>query len=146
MTAFDDWRDLCEAKARYCRFCDTKDWAAWGELFTDDIEYDVSGGASVDFPPIRGREAVVSTVSAALEGVKISHQPSSPEMDIQGDEANVIWAMHECVVHGPDKPVTFAYGHYRERWVRQGRQGRQWKLATLRLDRYIVLNQPPGLA
>lgn len=143
LAAINDWVALSEAKARYCRFCDTKDWAAWGELFTDDIEYDVSGGASQDIPVIRGRDAVVSQVSALLEGVKISHQPSSPEMDIQGDEARVIWAMHECVVHGPGKPVTLAYGHYHERWVRQ--DGR-WKLAALRLDRYIVLNQPPEAA
>ena len=143
LAAINDWLALCEAKARYCRFCDTKDWAAWGELFTDDIEYDVSGGSSVDFPVLRGREAVVSQVSAALEGVQISHQPSSPEMRIEGDEARVIWAMHECVVHGAGKPVTFAYGHYHERWVRQ--EG-HWKLAALRLNRYIVHDQPPPTA
>ena len=34
------WMDLSEAKARYCRFLDTKNWEAWGALMTDDVEFD----------------------------------------------------------------------------------------------------------
>lgn len=29
-------------KARYCRYLDTKDWAAWRALFTDDFVSDTS--------------------------------------------------------------------------------------------------------
>ena len=139
LALIEDRIALIEAKARYCRFCDTKDWAAWGEVLAEDVEYDVSAGASVDIPVIRGRAAVVAQVSALLEGVEIAHHVSSPEMEIAGDEARVIWAMHECVDFGPGKPLATAHGHYHERWVRQG--GR-WRLAALRLTRHIVHAQP----
>ncbi|WP_264992339.1 nuclear transport factor 2 family protein, partial [Mycobacterium montefiorense] len=29
-------------KARYCRYLDTKDWAAWRSIFTDDFVSDTS--------------------------------------------------------------------------------------------------------
>lgn len=31
-----------QLKARYCRYLDTKDWAAWRALFTDDFVSDTS--------------------------------------------------------------------------------------------------------
>lgn len=32
-------------KSRYCRYLDTKDWAAWRALFTDDFVSDTSKAA-----------------------------------------------------------------------------------------------------
>lgn len=38
-----------QLKARYCRYLDTKDWAAWRTIFTDDFLSDTSeaGGAVI---------------------------------------------------------------------------------------------------
>ena len=34
--------DLIQAKARYCRLLDTKDWSALAQLLTEDIEFNLS--------------------------------------------------------------------------------------------------------
>lgn len=124
-----DWLAICNAKARYCRTLDTKDWDGFRDIFTEDYELDVSdsGGG----PPIKGREAAMESVKSSILTAKTAHQVHSPEITIDGDEAHAIWAMQDRVVWGPDRSLT-GYGHYHERWVR--RNG-EWKIATLRLTR-----------
>ena len=49
------WADveaIKQLKARYCRLLDTKDWAAWRDLFTDDF---VSDTSQVGGKMVRGR-------------------------------------------------------------------------------------------
>lgn len=124
-----DWIALCEAKARYCLTLDTKDWAGYADLMTEDYELDVSEGTGK--PVIRGRDEAIRDVRASIETAKTAHQVHNPIIDIDGDEARVIWALQDRVVWGPDRALT-GYGHYHERWVR--RDG-AWKLAALKLTR-----------
>ncbi|WP_373083199.1 nuclear transport factor 2 family protein [Zhongshania sp.] len=138
-TTIEDWIALSEAKARYCRFLDTKDWASFTELFTEDYEMDVSEGSQV--PVIRGRAAAIKQVRASIETARTAHQVHSPEMDINGDEASVIWAMQDRVVWAEDKPSIVGYGHYHERWRREGGE---WKIAALRLTRLHMDILPPS--
>lgn len=136
-----DWIALCEAKARYCLTLDTKDWAGYADLMTDDYELDVSEGTGK--PVIRGRDAAVRDVRSSIETATTAHQVHSPIMEIDGDEARVIWALQDRVIWGPERPSLTGYGHYHERWVR--RDG-AWKLAALRLTRlHIDFHPPAGL-
>jgi hypothetical protein len=136
-----DWLALCEAKARYCRLLDTKDWAGWADLMTEDYELDVSEGTGK--PIIRGREAAVADVRSSIETAKTCHQVHSPEMRIEGDVAHVVWALQDRLIWGPDRTLT-GYGHYHERWVRQGGA---WKLAALKLTRlFLEFQAPPAAA
>ncbi|MFC4314616.1 nuclear transport factor 2 family protein [Steroidobacter flavus] len=124
---------ISKVKARYCRMLDTKDWAGFGALFTEDFVLDVSEGTSV--PVIRGREAALQQVQTLVGNARTVHQVHTPEIDVQGDEALVIWAMQDRVVW--DEPrrglasIT-GYGHYHERYVRQNGE---WKIASLKLTR-----------
>jgi len=127
-----DWIALCNAKARYCRFLDTKDWAGWRDLMTEDYELDVSEGTGK--PIIRGRDAAIADVQSSILTAKTAHQVHSPEIVINGDEATAVWALQDRVVWGPDKALT-GYGHYHERWVRQNGE---WKLAALKLTRLHI--------
>ncbi len=135
------WMALSEAKARYCRMLDTKDWAGYADLMTEDIVLDVSEGSQV--PVITGRDAVVAQIQSSILTAKTAHQVHSPEIELNGDEAQVIWAMQDRVVWGADRPSIVGYGHYHERWVR--RAGR-WKLAALRLTRLHIDLLPPTQA
>jgi hypothetical protein len=135
----EDWIALCNAKARYCRFLDAKDWDAWAGLMTEDYELDVSEGT--DLPVVRGREAAIKQVQASILTARTAHQVHSPEIEIDGDEARVIWALEDRVIWGPDRPSMTGYGHYRERWVR--RDG-EWKLAALKLTRLHIDFHPPA--
>ncbi|NND68160.1 MAG: nuclear transport factor 2 family protein [Halioglobus sp.] len=136
---FDDWLALTEAKARYCRFLDSKDWAAFGDLMTDDIELDVSDGTGV--PVTSGREKVVAQIRGSIETAVTAHQVHSPEIVLEGDEAHVTWAMQDRVVWSAEQPSIAGYGHYHERWRRVGDD---WSLAALRLTRLHIDVIPPA--
>ncbi len=133
------WMALSEAKARYCRLLDSKDWDGYAALLTEDFELDVSAGSQV--PVITGRDAAVRQVQSSILTAKTAHQVHSPEIELDGDEARVIWAMQDRVVWGEDRPSLVGYGHYHERWVR--RDG-GWKLAALRLTRLHIDFLPPA--
>ena len=97
----DDYVAISQVKARYCRFLDGKDWDAYTDLFTEDFVLDTSpaGGSA----PIKGREAAVKSIRAAVEHAKTAHQVHAPEMTIEGDVAHVIWAMQDRVIWSPDR-------------------------------------------
>lgn len=128
--AFADWLAIAKVKAAYCRLLDTKDWAGWGDLFTDDFELDVSdsGGAVM-----KGRDTIVASVRSSIGAAKTAHQVHFPEMTIDGDTAHAIWPMQDRVVW--EGRALTGYGHYHEDYVRQ--DGR-WRIARQKLTRLTL--------
>ena len=126
---------ISQVKARYCRTLDTKDWAGYTDVFTEDFELDTSPAGGP--PPIRGREAAVRMVRSSIETAKTAHQVHNLELRLEGDTAHVIWAMQDRVTYSPDRKLApgvtghTGYGQYHERYVRQG--GR-WRIAALKLS------------
>lgn len=128
---FEDWLAICNLKAAYCRLLDTKDWEGWGQLFTEDLVLDVtdSGGDL-----LHGRDNVVASVRGSIGSAKTAHQVHSPEITIQGDEADAVWAMQDRVIWGEQRALT-GFGHYHEHYVK--RDGRWW-IARQRLTRLFM--------
>lgn len=118
-----------EVKARYCRFLDTKQWDAWASLFTEDLVLDTSEANGP--PPIEGRDLAVASVRATIETARTAHQVHTPEIVLDGDTAQVIWAMQDRVVFDNGQSLT-GYGHYTETYVRQGGN---WRIARCKLTR-----------
>jgi ketosteroid isomerase-like protein len=115
---------------------DTKDWAGFGRLVTDDFVLDMDGP-----PPLRGREAVLSAVGPAIATARTAHQVHLPEIEVDGDEATAIFPMQDRVVWDDGRSLT-GYGHYHERYVRQGGG---WRLAATKLTRlYVDFNKTPA--
>src|SRR5450759_257723 len=89
-----DIEEIKQLKARYFRLMDTKDWAGFTALFTDDAVLDAAG-----------------TV----------HHGHMPEITITGpDSATGIWAMFDYLTFpgdGPPKGLQ-GYGHYHEEYRR----------------------------
>ncbi|HUO38319.1 MAG TPA: nuclear transport factor 2 family protein [Mycobacterium sp.] len=125
--------ELTQAKARYCYTLDSRDWAGFADLMSEDIEVDVTDGNTA-VPVITGRDNAVEMIRSSLTSARTAHQVHTPLMRASADEAQVIWAMQDRVVWA-DGPALTGYGHYHERWVR--RDG-QWKLASLKLTRTIM--------
>lgn len=135
---FADWLAICNLKALYCRLLDTKDWDGWASLFTEDCVIDTRpAGGTVE----EGRDRFVSMVRQSLSDAKTAHQIHSPEITIDGDIAQVVWAMQDRVIKG-DFALT-GYGHYHETCVRTP-DG--WKIARQTLSRLIVdMAASPGV-
>ncbi|WP_317929689.1 nuclear transport factor 2 family protein [Halioxenophilus sp. WMMB6] len=127
------WFDLCTAKARYCRYLDSKDWQALADLMTEDFSLDVSGAS--DLPVIEGREAALAQVRSSIEHAVTAHQVHNPEITFEGDSARVIWAMQDRVLWGPERLSISGFGHYHEHWLLFNGQ---WKLKSQRLTRLHV--------
>ena len=135
--AFADWLAIANLKARYCRFLDTKDWAAYAALFTDDVVIDTTGSGG---PRMEGREAALASIRASLDTAKTVHHVHSPEIEIDGDGAHAVWAMQDQLSWPNGRKLSGA-GHYHERYVRQDGD---WKIAESRLTRLWLEMQPSG--
>ncbi len=138
---FADWMAICELKARYCRLMDTKDWAGWADVFTEDVVMD---GSQCGGRVTQGRDAVVAYVRSCIEGAITAHQVHNPEMvfDADGLGAEVIWALNDRVRMGADRdlaahPGHNGYGHYFERYRRC--DDGKWRIARQVL-RYLHMD------
>ncbi|KUI44806.1 DUF4440 domain-containing protein [Mycobacterium sp. GA-1199] len=125
--------ELEQAKARYCRYMDTKNWTELAALLSEDLIFDLTDG-NPDATPIIGRDAALQAVMASVGDAKTVHQVHSPEFDLNGDEARVIWAVQERVVWENGTSLT-AYGHYHDRWVRSEHG---WQIAELVLTHILM--------
>ncbi|KAF0957698.1 nuclear transport factor 2 family protein [Rhodococcus sp. T7] len=141
----DDIEQIKQLKARYFRFMDTRDWESYRTVFTEDVLFDVRGGAEAtrpgtvyDEPALTGRDAAVELISKSMLGMVSAHQGFLPEIEIlSSDEARGTWAMTDVLRAVADAPFRTmrGYGHYHETYRRVGGE---WKIATLRLTRLLV--------
>jgi hypothetical protein len=141
---YDDFLDICDVKARYCRCLDEKDWHGYGNTFTADAVLDTtpSGGDRV-----QGREQLVQNVRGSIETAVTAHQVHSPEMTLlDADTVDVIWAMQDRVIWDEQRAGAIGarsltgFGHYRERYVRC--EDGRWRIAQSRLTRLHVDLEP----
>lgn len=137
-----------QAKARYCRFVDTKAWADFERLALPDATFtfrDVAGEVLHQFASPR---EMVEISAPLLEGARSSHRVSNSELTWR-DASTVaaIWAMEDHIVFpsrdGQPPSVLTGAGHYYETWTRTS-EG--WRLAQLELRRTILDVGPRGSA
>lgn len=139
LQALADRQAICDAQARYCRALDTLDFDTLTELLTED--YDVVVPPEALVRPETGRAAAIAHIRLSTQGVRSAvHHVHSPEIAIDGDEAQAIWAMFHHLVWEPGDRSAAAWGHYYQRWRREDGQ---WRLAALRLDRTLTELTPP---
>jgi uncharacterized protein (TIGR02246 family) len=125
----DDIEAIKQLKARYCRLMDTKDWAGYRQVFTDDVTMDTtdSGGAV-----ITGADQFLEFLVAAIGEVITVHQCHTPEIDITSPTtATGIWAM-EDMLRFPDGNDMHAYGQYHETYEKGAGQ---WRIKSSKLTR-----------
>jgi len=124
-------------KARYFRLFDTKQWAEWGEVFTEDatLQFDTAvstlGRPGNPVPKFEGRTAIVAMCEARNATSQTVHHGHMPEIEIlSATEARGKWAMEDIVDHGTY--VVHGFGHYHETYRKIA--GR-WQIATVLLTR-----------
>jgi SnoaL-like domain len=125
--------ELTQAKAKYCRTLDTQDWNGLAALMIAGIEFGMSDGDSEPQMTV-GRDETLALLKSLVAGARTAHQVHTPEIDLNGEEARVIWAVQDRAVFDNGTSVT-GYGHYYERWVRQAGA---WRIASLTLVHLIT--------
>lgn len=120
-----------QLKARYCRYLDTKEWAAWRTIFADDFVSDTSeAGGKV----IAGADDFVAFTRQALgrPAQPTAHQVHTPEIELtSATTARGIWALQDVVRFGPGVTLV-GYGHYHETY--ENIAGR-WLIKSSKLTR-----------
>jgi hypothetical protein len=127
-----DYRAICQLKARYFRFLDTKDWSGLAGCLTAGAVISADGALYAD------RAAFIDAMSDILADVRTVHHGFTPEVSFSGpDEADGIWAMEDYLVFpSAGDPIGFrGYGHYHEAYVRVDGD---WKISQLLLTRIAM--------
>ena len=127
-------------KARYFRLMDTKQWAAYRQLFADDMVFYFE---SDDVPAAVCADEFVAHVRSRLATAISVHHGHTPEIELtSADSALGVWAMSDWV-DDPDHHRAFqGFGHYHEEY-RRGEDGR-WRISQLRLSRLRVDDVAPS--
>jgi len=120
-----------QLKARYCRYLDSKDWAAWRALFTDDFVSDTSeAGGKL----IAGADDFVAFTRKGIgrPAQATAHQVHAPEIELtSATTARGVWALQDVVRFGPGVTLV-GYGHYHETYENIGGQ---WLIKSSKLTR-----------
>ncbi|OBH25054.1 DUF4440 domain-containing protein [Mycobacterium sp. E342] len=120
-----------QLKARYCRLLDTKDWAGWRTVFTDDF---LSDTAEAGGKVIEGADEFVAFTRKALgrPGQATAHQVHAPEITLtSATAARGVWALQDVVRFGPGVTLV-GYGHYHETYENIAGQ---WFIKSSKLTR-----------
>lgn len=123
--------EIKKLKARYCRLLDTKDWAHWREIFTDDFVSDTTSSGGL---LIGGADEFVAFIRSTLGKASqpTVHQVHAPEIELTSPTtATGIWALNDVVRLAPGVNLA-GYGHYHETYQKVG--GR-WRIKSSTLTR-----------
>jgi 3-hydroxyisobutyrate dehydrogenase-like beta-hydroxyacid dehydrogenase len=135
-----DIEAIKQLKARYFRFIDTKDWAAFRDLFTEDCKHYLPQESAVPF--MTNDDYFAMNEQLLTPGVT-THHGHMPEITFLSDtEAEGIWAMHDYVqIEPPSGRVSImGWGHYFETY-RKCDDG-NWRISSKRNER-LRLDQVP---
>lgn len=127
-----DGEAIKQLKARYFRFLDTKQWADFAGVFTDDVRVDVDGFT------FEGKASFVEQLQEILATTSTVHHGHMPEITIvDADHATGVWAMMDYLVFAGESPQKgfYGYGHYHETYVKQAGQ---WRISKTELTRLRV--------
>ncbi len=130
----DSWADveaIKQLKSRYCRLLDTKDWAGWRDIFTDDFVSDTTPSGGV---LITGADEFVAFLQSTLgkPSQPTVHQVHAPEIELTSPStATGVWALNDIVRLAPGINLQ-GYGHYHETYEKTDGQ---WRIKTSTLTR-----------
>ena len=120
-----------QLKARYCRYLDTKNWAGWRQIFTDDFLSDTSEAGGM---VIEGADAFVAFTRKNIgkPSQPTVHQVHAPEIELtSATTARGVWALNDIVRLAPGLNLN-AYGHYHETYEKIDGQ---WRIKSSKLTR-----------
>jgi hypothetical protein len=124
--------EIKQLKARYFRCMDTKDWAGFEGVFTQEAVLDMSEEAG---DVVHGAPAIAAYVLGHVGAVETVHHGHMPEITVTSSSAaSGIWAMEDVLRWPEGGPIRsmHGFGHYHETYERVDGE---WRIASLRLTR-----------
>lgn len=126
--------EIKRLKYRYFRTLDLKDWEAFGDTLTSDIQARYGTQAMDEPVHFDDREAVVAFMSANLHrGVITTHVAHHPEIDVDGTSAEASWCFEDTVIVPEFKVQIRGAGYYTDRY-RQDSDG-AWRISGTGYER-----------
>ena len=131
-----DRLEIMELLARYARGVDTKDWALWRDVFTEDahVDYRSAGGVEGD------RETVAQWLEASLAPFPMTqHYITNVEIELDGDTARVRAMFYNPMRFPGAEDLSYCGGWYHHRMVRTPRG---WRSQDLREENNWFVSPP----
>ena len=123
-----NYEAICNLKARYFRYLDTRAWKSLRGILTDDF---IGDFCISDAEQFTSGDDFIDNVKAALKDASTVHHGHMPEIEFQGDDrATAVWSM-EDIVQTPQFDLH-GYGHYSDEYRRVDGQ---WLISNSRLTR-----------
>jgi hypothetical protein len=123
-----DIEEIRLLKHRYMRCIDMKLWEEVGGAFTVNATFGTGTSAFGKTAEITGGSEIVAFLRARLGPAVLSeHTVSQPEITVDGDEAEGVWAQRETMLATRHRMVITGTGFCQERYER-GADGR-WLIA-----------------
>ena len=138
----EDKLAVAECVYRYATGVDTRDWAMYRSLFTDEVEIDFSS-YDPGLPPVTvAADDFVAGMKPLFEGLAATqHMMSNPLVELEGDNAQITMYVRAHHVFDPEDPESYytVGGYYRNRLARE--RG-NWKLVRVNLNVTWRLGHP----
>lgn len=128
--------DVRQAKARYFRFTDTKDWVNLATVFCRDVNF---GG--MDGPMYRGVDKVVELIRDGTDRATTVHHGHNHEVSVDSPtEARAITAFEDLgFSKATGELVMHGYGRYHE--IYRFENG-AWRIWECKITRQTVVDKP----
>ena len=128
----DERIDVVEVVYAYATGVDTKDWALYRSIFTDEVEFDFSSWDGRPAARMRADEWVAGVRPLFMALDVTQHSMTNPRVAIEGERATCVMYMqaaHFLQQAGGDPEFTIG-GYYTDQLVRTTAG---WKLAGVKL-------------
>lgn len=129
----DDRSEILETVYCYATGVDTKDWALYRSIFTDEVEIDFSSWDPNNLARRLRADEWVAGVKVVFTGLDATqHSMTNPRVAIEGEHATCIMYMQAAhFLHNNEGDPEFTLGgYYTDRLVRTSSG---WKLCAVKL-------------
>jgi len=138
INVLQETENIKQLMARYCRLLDTKQWAAFGELLTDDVQLTFKDAAGNVLFQFHSRKEMLDLTAPMLQSAVTVHQVHQPEITVVSDtQAKAVWALEDLIIFPPtaeNAPYQrmHGFGIYHQTLKKTGDI---WQISSFILDR-----------
>lgn len=131
----DDRYEIVDALHRFAAGQDLREPELFASAFAPEAELDFVQPAKklgVDLPVFKGRDAIVSSITAALAEVDTTHSVTNARVNISGERAS-LFALVEAQ-HLPRRDHSRHLLLKNFYWVSLARTGTRWAITRMRIE------------